>query len=118
MYSPFSFMTAGLNVPADSKPSPRGEMTGFPITRAHVPTGGLYLWAGCAAKAAQTTRSQMQPGAIFLIVRVVKTVRMSVCLAYRSNPSRILLRSEVTPRVRRGCGWWNEVCLCNRYEPG
>src|SRR5208282_549839 len=44
-------MTAGLNVPADSNPSPIGARIGSATTRVHFPKGGAKEMAATAAKA-------------------------------------------------------------------
>src|SRR5580658_184239 len=48
---PSFFITAGLNVPADSNPLPLGDTTGSATSRVHFPKGGAKVMAATATKA-------------------------------------------------------------------
>jgi len=55
---PARSITAGLNVPADSHPFPRGEMMGVSEIRRQTPNAELALF--CEARAANNGRTQKQ----------------------------------------------------------
>src|SRR6266436_711996 len=52
---PSSFTTAGLNVPADSNPSPRGDTMGSGESLVHFPKGGASGGAAMAIAAHNTS---------------------------------------------------------------
>src|ERR1700674_437853 len=54
-YFPSCLTTEGLNVPADSNPSPRGDKIGPGESRAHFPKRGVNGTAATAARAMRTS---------------------------------------------------------------
>src|SRR6266852_860150 len=54
-YFPSCFTTEGLNVPADSNPSPRGDRIGSGESRAHFPKREVNGTAAAAARAKRTS---------------------------------------------------------------
>src|ERR1700675_3084385 len=110
--SPSFFITAGLNVPADSKPSPRGDMTGSGESRAHVPKGKSTDGPAIAATAVNTRSSRVN----FLARKTMPFISLRiVCILFQNwtlsetNTSTMVLPFE----HKRNC----DSILCEQLQP-
>src|SRR5229473_3064637 len=116
-YFPSCFTTEGLNVPADSNPSPRGDKIGSRESRVHFPKRGVNGTAATAAKAMRTSRKFLLCGNGQTIIRSEfgqqlnerpsrDLQRLADALAIYAQTNGSLSRSRNSDRCSSGNGRW------------
>jgi hypothetical protein len=93
--------TEGLNVPADSKPSPWGDTMGSGESRVHFPKGGVKGAAAAVARATRTTTERVNVRAARVAKRETLTIGVQlVCRkSLRVCPNRLLIAKH---NIRQG----------------
>src|SRR5882724_1852811 len=72
-------MTAGLNVPADSKPSPCGATIGSEESRSHSPKGGAN-WTAVVVAIATTARNETTQALVNPLMKFSNLVMLEISL--------------------------------------
>src|SRR5229473_4311140 len=101
---PSFFTTEGLNVPADSKPSPWGDTMGSGESRVHFPKGGVKGTAATAARAMRTATETVNVRAarvarndIFAIAGIpFLTIELDTLENFQKNSSHLNIGKKST----------------------